>query len=195
MFRRGACRYFPGGRHQSVGPGPLRQRVAGGRKELGKVDLPSRQPGLVGARVNRILARYERRFGPDPASIGSCMVGGIVANNASGMSCGTRFNSDRLLLSARMVLADGTILDTGSEESRAAFRASHPDFLRAIETLRDEVLADAALRERIAYKYSIKNVTGLNLLPLITYTDPFDIIAHLLVGSEGTLAFLSEARK
>lgn len=150
------------------------------------------QPGLVGARVNRILARYERRFGPDPASIGSCMVGGIVANNASGMSCGTRFNSDRLLLSARMVLSDGTVLDTGSEESRAAFRASHPDFLRAIETLRDEVLADAALRERIAYKYSIKNVTGLNLLPLITYTDPFDIIAHLLVGSEGTLAFLSE---
>ena len=82
------------------------------------------QPGLVGARVNRILVRYERRFGPDPSSIGSCMVGGIVANNASGMSCGTRFNSDRLLLSARMVLSDGTVLDTGSEESRAAFRAT-----------------------------------------------------------------------
>ena len=150
------------------------------------------QPGLVGAEVNRLLARYGRKFGPDPASIGSCMVGGIVMNNASGMSCGIHANSDRMLRSVRMVLADGTVLDTGDPASRKAFSESHPDFLRELAALRDEVLADPELTERIRYKYSIKNVTGLNLLPLITYTDPFDIAAHLLVGSEGTLAFLSE---
>ena len=149
------------------------------------------QPGIVGARVNAILKPFGRRFGPDPASIGSCMVGGIVMNNASGMSCGTHANSDKTMISARMILADGTVLDTGDETSKAEFRKSHPDFLAAIEKLRKEVIQDQELTERIKYKYSIKNVTGLNLLPLVTFEDPFDIIAHLLVGSEGTLAFLS----
>ena len=150
------------------------------------------QPGIVGARVNEILKPYGRVFPPDPASIGSAMVGGIVCNNASGMNCGVHANSDRMLLSARLILADGTVLDTGDEQSREAFRQSHPDFLRKIEALRDSVRADQQLAERIRRKYSIKNVTGLNLRPLIAYDDPFDIIAHLLVGSEGTLAFLSE---
>lgn len=150
------------------------------------------EPGIVGARVNAILKPYGRKFGPDPASIGSCMVGGIVMNNASGMSCGTHANSDKELESVRMVLMDGTVLDTGDEVSRNAFRASHPEYIRKIEGLRDEILADKELSERIRYKYSIKNVTGLNIFPFIRFEDPFDIIAHLLVGSEGTLAFMSQ---
>lgn len=150
------------------------------------------EPGIVGARVNAILKPYGRKFGPDPASIGSCMVGGIVMNNASGMSCGTHANSDKELESVRMVLMDGTVLDTGDEASRNAFRASYPEFIRKIEELRDEILADKELSDRIRYKYSIKNVTGLNIFPFVRFEDPFDIIAHLLVGSEGTLAFMSQ---
>ena len=150
------------------------------------------EPGIVGSRVNEILKPYGRVFPPDPASIGSAMVGGIVINNASGMNCGVHANSDRMLLSARIVLTDGTVLDTGDEQSREAFRKSHPEFLKKIEDLRDRVRADEELSERIRKKYSIKNVTGLNLRPLVAYDDPFDIIAHSMVGSEGTLAFLSE---
>ena len=149
------------------------------------------QPGLVGARVNQILKPLGRVFPPDPASIGAAMVGGIVANNASGMNCGTHANSDRMLLSARLVLPDGTVLDTGDEASREAFRTSHPDFLARVEALRDRIRANQPLRDRILKKYSIKNVTGLNLRPFIAYDNPFDIIAHCVVGSEGTLAFLS----
>ena len=150
------------------------------------------QPGIVGARVNQILKPYGRVFPPDPASIGSAMVGGIVVNNASGMNCGVHANSDRMMVSARMVLTDGTVLDTGDEESRAAFRRSHPEMIKKIEALRDRVRADEELASRIRKKYSIKNVTGLNMRPLVAYDDPFDIIAHSMVGSEGTLAFLSE---
>ena len=150
------------------------------------------QPGIVGARVNEILKPYGRVFPPDPASIGSAMVGGIVINNASGMNCGVHANSDRMLISARIILTDGTVLDTGDETSREAFRKSHPEFLKKIEALRDKIRADEPLATRIRNKYSIKNVTGLNLRPLIAYDDPFDIIAHSMVGSEGTLAFLSE---
>lgn len=150
------------------------------------------EPGIIGSRVNAILKPYGRKFGPDPASIGSCMVGGIVMNNASGMSCGTHANSDRELESVRTVFADGSVLDTGDEASREAFRAGHPDFIKGIEDLRDEILADKELSDRIRYKYSIKNVTGLNIFPFVRFQDPFDIMAHLLVGSEGTLAFMSQ---
>lgn len=150
------------------------------------------QPGIIGQRVNEILKPYGQKFAPDPASVKSAMVGGIVMNNASGMNCGTHANSDKVLRSVRMVLADGTHLDTGNPESRRAFQEKRPDFIRRIEELRDQVRANKSLAERIRYKYAIKNVTGLNILPFIRFDDPFDIIAHLLVGSEGTLAFLSE---
>ena len=163
------------------------------RYEIGEnQDTIKLQPGIVGARVNEILKPYGRVFPPDPASIGSAMVGGIVINNASGMNCGVHANSDRMMVSARIILTDGTILDTGNEESRENFRKTHPEFLAKIEALRDKVRADEELAARIRTKYAIKNVTGLNLRPLIAYDDPFDIIAHSMVGSEGTLAFLSE---
>ena len=150
------------------------------------------QPGIVGAEVNRILAPYGRKFGPDPASIKSAMVGGIVMNNASGMSCGVWANSDRVLLSARLVFADGTILDTADKASREAFAVSHKALLDEICAIRDEIRADEELAERIKRKYSIKCVTGLNLLPFVQFDDPFDIILHSIVGSEGTLCFVSE---
>ncbi len=149
------------------------------------------QPGIVGQRVNEILKPYGRYFTPDPASLKSAMVGGIVMNNASGMCCGTHANSYRALQSVRIILPDGTILDTGDKESRAQFLMTHSKFVRKIDDLRIRTQQNKVLCDLIRKKYAIKNVTGLTILPFVEYTDPFDIIAHLMVGSEGTLAFLS----
>jgi D-lactate dehydrogenase len=151
------------------------------------------QPGIVGQRVNEILKPFGKKFPPDPASVKSAMVGGIILNNASGMSCGTHENSYKTIISARLIFADGTLLDTADTQSKENFRQSHPDFINKICELRDKVKGDKELSELIERKYRIKNVTGLSINPFIEFEDPFDIILHLIVGSEGTLAFLSEA--
>ncbi|MDE6692965.1 MAG: FAD-binding oxidoreductase, partial [Muribaculaceae bacterium] len=146
------------------------------------------QPGITGERVNQILLPYSRIFTPDPASKKSAMVGGIVMNNASGMNCGTHANSDKILESMRIVLADGTVIDTAHPSGSAR----EQELIKCITEIRDEIRADKELAGRIRRKYSIKNVTGLNLRPFVAYDDPMDILAHVMVGSEGTLAFMSE---
>ncbi len=150
------------------------------------------QPGLVGERVNQILKPFGVKFSPDPASVKYAMIGGIVMNNASGMNCGNHANSDKVLVSARMVFADGTVLDTGNDESKQQFAKNKSGFIAEIRNIKQLIYENEELLSKIKYKYSIKNVMGLNILPFVEYDDPFDIIAHLLVGSEGTLAFLSE---
>ena len=148
-------------------------------------------PGIIGGEVNYRLAPFGRKIGPDPASINACKIGGIAANNASGMCCGTAQNSYRTLRGLRVVLADGALLDTEDAVSVAAFRASHAPLLNELEALGEATKADAALSQRIRHKYRIKNTTGYSLNALVDYADPIDMLAHLMIGSEGTLGFIS----
>jgi len=150
------------------------------------------KPGVRGGVANRRLASYGRKIGPDPASLEAAMIGGIAANNASGMCCGTAQNSYRTLHAARIVFADGAVLDTADAESRAAFERSHGDLLHGLAALGERVRADDRLAARIRHKYKMKNTTGYSLNALLDYSDPIDILAHLMIGSEGTLGFLSE---
>jgi D-lactate dehydrogenase len=150
------------------------------------------QPGLTGGRVNTLLAPYGRKIGPDPASINAAMIGGIAANNASGMCCGTSENSYKTVTGMRIIMADGTILDTRDNANKEVFLESHRQFISDIENLAKSAKENIVLAERIKRKYKMKNTTGYSLNALTDFTDPFDIIEHLIIGSEGTLGFISE---
>jgi D-lactate dehydrogenase len=150
------------------------------------------QPAVLGSEANRALAHLQRKIGPDPASIDSAMVAGIAANNASGMCCGNVQDTYHTMDSVRIVFADGSVLDTASEQGRRRFVEERPETVAKIKSLAQRVRQNAALSRRIRHKYRIKNTTGYSLHALIDFEDPLDIVAHLLVGSEGTLAFISE---
>lgn len=150
------------------------------------------QPGIIGNRANQILAPYQRKIGPDPASINAAMIGGIAANNASGMCCGTAQNSYHTIDSMKLIMADGTFLDTACPESKHRFSQTHPGFLQKLQHLAQSVKSNPTLADRIRHKYKMKNTTGYSLNALVDFSDPFDIINHLIIGSEGTLAFIAD---
>lgn len=149
------------------------------------------EPGIIGAKANKHLAPYGRKIGPDPASINAAKIGGIAANNASGMCCGTAHNTYHTLHSIHCILADGCQLNTADATSVASFRQSHKHLLDELSALARLVKSDEVLRKKIEHKYRLKNTTGYALNALTDFTDPIDILAHLLIGSEGTLGFIA----
>ncbi|MDZ4335490.1 MAG: FAD-binding and (Fe-S)-binding domain-containing protein [Pseudomonas sp.] len=162
-----------------------------GREVRGQGSQIRLQPGVIGAAANAVLAPFQRKIGPDPASINACKIGGIVANNASGMCCGTAQNSYHTLAGIRLVLADGTVLDSEDPLSVTRFFSTHADLLAQLNELGKQTRANSALAAKIRHKYRLKNTTGLSLNALVDFDQPLDILSHLLVGSEGTLGFIS----
>ncbi len=147
--------------------------------------------GVIGSHANALLKPYHKKIGPDPATINTAMIGGIAANNASGMCCGVEQNSYKTLKSLRVILADGTLLDTANQKSVERFKNTRQDLIEGVLNLRKEILKDQALHDLIKKKYEIKNTTGYSLNALIDFEDPMEIISHLFIGSEGTLGFIS----
>ena len=150
------------------------------------------QPGVIGADANKYLAPFKRKIGPDPASINTCKIGGIAANNASGMCCGTAQNSYRTIDSIKVVFSDGTLLDTASQQSISAFKTTRPDIIEGLNALVQETQQNDELRELIKHKYRLKNTTGYALNALVDFSDPIEVLEHLMIGSEGTLGFIAE---
>ncbi len=151
------------------------------------------RPGTIAGRVNLALRPYARKLGPDPASIAACTVGGVLANNSSGMCCGVEQNAYRTVRSLTFVLPSGTVIDTAAPDAAARFAAAEPALAQGLLELRGQVLADPDLLDRIRRKYTRKNTTGYSLNAFVDFSEPLEIFTHLLIGSEGTLAFVAEA--
>ena len=151
------------------------------------------QPGVVLGHANRLLARRGRRIGPDPASTNIACVGGVVANNSGGMRCGVVADSYRTVSAMTLVLANGSVINTADADAEAQFAAAAPELAAGLARIRDRIRSDDVLAERIARKFLIKNTTGYRLCAFLDADTPLEIFRRLVIGSEGTLAFVAEA--
>lgn len=162
-----------------------------------KVEEKGRQvrvePGVIGAMVNIQLRKWSRKIGPDPASINSAMMGGILSNNASGMCCGVAHNSYHTCRYIRFILPNGACFSTEEKGDYQRFERECPAIYQGLLAMRQQLLDHPGLQDRIRSKYRIKNTVGYSLNALIDYQHPLDMLAHLLIGAEGTLAFIAEA--
>ncbi|GGQ98517.1 FAD-binding and (Fe-S)-binding domain-containing protein [Streptomyces flaveolus] len=150
------------------------------------------RPGTTIGRANISLSRHGRLMGPDPASSVACTIGGVVANNASGMTAGTTRNSYRLLSSLTVVLPSGTVVDTAAPDAEERLREAEPGFVAALAELKAEIEADKALVARIRAKYELKNTSGYRLDAFLDGSTAVEILRGLMVGSQGTLGFIAE---
>jgi D-lactate dehydrogenase len=151
------------------------------------------QPGKVLGHVNRLLARYGRRLGPDPASTDIACVGGVIANNSGGMRCGVTADSYSTVSAMTFVLANGVVIDTAGPDAEERFRESAPELAQGLEEIRDQLRGDPELTELVRRKFSIKNTMGYRLCAFLDGDSPVEIFRRLIIGSEGTLAFVAEA--
>lgn len=151
------------------------------------------QPGATVRQVNARLAPHRRKLGPDPASESACTIGGVIANNSSGMACGTEHNSYETLDSLVLVLASGSVIDTSKADADAQLRELEPDLHAGLVQLRDRVRGNAESVRTIRRLFAMKNTMGYGINAFLDHSTPVDMLAHLVVGSEGTLAFVAEA--
>ncbi|WJZ02106.1 FAD-binding and (Fe-S)-binding domain-containing protein [Corynebacterium freiburgense] len=150
------------------------------------------QPGLTISQVNATLARYGTKLGPDPASSIACTIGGMIANNSSGMTCGTTANAYRTIDSMTIVLPSGTVINTAAPNADEVLRSNEPALVEVLERLRDTLRGDA-YRADIERRYAIKNTMGYGINSFLDFDTPAKILEHLMIGSEGTLGFVAEA--
>lgn len=151
------------------------------------------QPGITGAMVNAHLRKFSKKIGPDPSSINAAMMGGILSNNASGMCCGVAQNSYHTVKYIRFILPSGQVFSTENPEDYKRFESDCADLFKEIVGLKEQIHLNPELKNKIREKYKTKNTVGYSLNAFLDYEHPLDIFAHLLIGGEGTLAFIAEA--
>lgn len=118
-----------------------------------------------------MLAPYGRKLGPDPSSIESCWIGGVVSNNSSGMCCGVLQNTYHTIKDLRLVMHDGTILDTADPASWASFQRTHKHIVDGVVSLSERIKADEDLTALIKKKFSIKCTTGYRFVCCVLVHD------------------------
>lgn len=151
------------------------------------------QPGITGSMVNAYLKRHKRKIGPDPSSIDAAMMGGILSNNSSGMCCGVKLNSYHTTRHIRFILPDGKTFTTEKEADYSRFKEECGQIYAAISDIQQQIKNNTGLYELVRRKYETKNTVGYSLNSFIDHEHPLDVLAHLLIGAEGTLGFIAEA--
>lgn len=190
---------------QCVGPGIVVD-VSRHFNRILNLDLDRRevrvQPGVVRDELNAFLKPHGLFFGPNTSTSNRCMLGGMVGNNSSGTTS-IRYGVTRDKVRAmRIVLSDGSVVETGNLNREAYERKMSGNSLEAkiYQNIRKELESSdikAEIRNEFP-NYEIKRrntgyaVDSLLETELFSESEaPFNL-STLLCGSEGTLAFTTE---
>lgn len=162
------------------------------------------EPGVVLARLNRMAARYGLMFGPDPASAERATMGGVIANNATGAhSLSYGMTADHLL-SAEVVMSDGSLAVLGEQISLdntliSALHAAALDIREKYASLITQHWprtwrnsAGYRLNYLLPWSPSIPSQWSATYYPANLSPGTLNL-APLLAGSEGTLAVICRA--
>jgi D-lactate dehydrogenase len=199
LMRAGLPLTFRSGGTSLSGQGVSEHLLVDTRRHFKRIDVLDDgtrvrvQPGAVLGQVNARLAAHGRRLGPDPASEAACTIGGIIANNSSGMTCGTHANAYQTLDSLVFVLPSGTVIDTAARDADQLLRELEPELAEGLLRLRDRIRGNDDSVRRIRAQFSLKNTMGYGLNSFLDHDTPAQLLARLLIGSEGTLGFVAEA--
>ncbi len=135
------------------------------------------QPGIVHADLNAYLARFGLIFPPDPGSSRMCTVGGMVSNNSRGMR-GVKYGpTGDYVLGLEVVLPNGTVITTGSQNSRALQSSSGFELTRlfvgsegmlgVITEMRLRVIPKPRCRAMVMAEYGTLEAAGESVVAVL----------------------------
>lgn len=162
--------------------------------EVNKEELWCRvQPGLVQDELNAYVRGMGLQFGPDTSTSNRATIGGMIGNNSAGAHSLTYGKTLDHVIELTVLLADGSeavLKDVSAEAVQTFSRVdsiegrAYREVLRLTQQHKNEILD--------RYPKIMRRVSGYNLDEFVK-PQPFNL-SRMLVGSEGTLATVVEAK-
>jgi len=150
-------------------------------------DFVRTQPAVIFDELNAKLAEKGLFLPPVPASSRACMIGGNVATKACGGGAVKYGTLDDFMLAIEFVDADGEIVNTETGQGKEKFKAK-------LENLRNKILNDKKAMAILNRRMDVQDASTYNIFAFDKFADTNELIAHLMMGSIGTLGIFTEIK-